>query len=246
MNKYIIGLGNRARNGKDSTAEYLASKNNNSHIVHWADALYEECQNPLRIHPLIKKMTGINTSGDTAEFYYLLDDFTDSPRYRYCVRTIYEVPKIHEFMKDKGNEYWGMDEKEPILLQGWGTDHRRNSDPNYWVNITVNRINTIVDDNNNGDIFIYVPDTRFENEVDALLNDLGGIWIQVERYHENGDRYYAEDRDPNHPSEASLENYIQLGKYDYVIKAKSEDLESIHKQADDIYSKITNMESVAI
>jgi hypothetical protein len=54
------------------------------------------------------------------------------------------------------------------LLQWWGTDYRRASDPNYWIDQTVKAIESAREDYH----VITVDDMRFRNEADALA-DIG-------------------------------------------------------------------------
>jgi len=57
-----------------------------------------------------------------------------------------------------------------------------------------------------GSGIVVIPDTRFINEVDATRVN-GGFYVKVVRTKEDGSQYIADDRDPNHPSEAELEGY---------------------------------------
>ena len=50
----MLGLGHRARNGKDSFANILKGTDENIKIIHWADGVYEQCTNKDSEHPLIK------------------------------------------------------------------------------------------------------------------------------------------------------------------------------------------------
>ena len=40
-NVVLLGLGSKARNGKDSTANLIKDFEPNVHILHWADKLYD-------------------------------------------------------------------------------------------------------------------------------------------------------------------------------------------------------------
>lgn len=197
----LMGFGHRARNGKDTVANYL--KETIQHfpveIIHWADGVYEECTNAEAKYPLI--IREFVTPEKT--YYSVLENSSDGSR-RAISST--EDPYLHKLFTDRNiTEYWGMTDKDPEILQFWGTNFRRRlTDPNYWVNLTMDKAKTIAEDIKNG--FILVPDTRFKNEVDALrLN--GGHYIKVIRTKADGTQFIADDRDPNHPSEAELEGY---------------------------------------
>lgn len=66
-----------------------------------------------------------------------------------------------------------------ILLQWYGTDYRRNQDPDYWLNIWHNSYQTLqklapsLSPDYSGPLPLVVPDVRFENEA-KLIHDLGG------------------------------------------------------------------------
>jgi len=198
-NIILLGLGHRARNGKDTVANYLKEKLENVEIIHWADGVYEECTNAGSKFPLIIKE--FTTSAKT--YYTVLANKDTGERFAISDKA---DPYLHKIFTDRDiTEYWNMTDKDAEILQFWGTNYRRKfCDSLYWVNLTINKAKQIAETLNNG--YILVPDTRFKNEVDALrLNS--GYYIKVVRTREDGSQYIADDRDPNHPSEAELEGY---------------------------------------
>jgi len=198
-NVMLIGFGHRARNGKDAVANYLKEKLGNVEIIHWADGVYEECTNADSPYPLI--IQEFVTSEKT--YYTVLADKNTGARY--AISNL-EDPYLHQIFVNRNiSEYQGMTEKDPEILQFWGTNYRRrHCDPQYWVNLTIEKTKSIAENLQDG--YILIPDTRFKNEVEALrLN--GGYYIKVVRTNIDGSQYIADDRDPNHPSEAELENY---------------------------------------
>ena len=242
----IIGLGNRARNGKDYTAEYLQKKYDNVHIVHWADALKAEVRNKEsiniidetgeRIYPLIYK---------DEKYYYLLDDIDAIGDYLHTEPTYFkflpeEVPYLDEIFKERGIEkYWGDDDKDSKMLQFWGTDFRRTYiNKNYWVNKTMESVDKIIADNMDKEfLFVLIPDTRFVNEYRTVkaYNPVSFYWTVI-RYNEDGSRYYDDSRDPNHPSETELDE----ADYDYKTEAVSGDITGLYYQADKSFEDILN------
>ena len=209
MSQLIIGLGHRARQGKDYAAQYIADTFGRVYILHWADALYKEVRHAdhKANFPLIKKEGNIYSIFDTI-------GRDGSPIHRLFTKD--EVPKLDKIFSNRSiSEYEGMEEKDSELLQFWGTDYRRKMfDENYWVNRTLQDIKSI-DDNS----IIVIPDTRFLNEY-TTIKAMNGVYVEVKRYHPDGSRYYADDRDPNHPSESELDDI----NYDYIIKAQSGDV----------------------
>ncbi|KKN03321.1 hypothetical protein LCGC14_1108860 [marine sediment metagenome] len=195
----MIGLGHRARNGKDTVANMLKEQLGNVEIIHWADGVYEECTNRNTAYPLIKQ----EFTGPSKIYYSVLDDKQTGARI--AISNISD-PFLHNiFTKRNITEYQGMISKDPEILQFWGTNFRRTlCDPNYWVKLTMKKANTLALNMDRG--VIIIPDTRFINEAEAVTINKG-FYVRVVRIKEDGSQYIADDRDPNHPSEAELEGY---------------------------------------
>jgi len=194
----LIGLGHKARNGKDTVANLLKEKLDNVEIVHWADGVYEECRNLESEFPLIKRE--FKTSEKT--YYSVLKD-SSGDRFAISDKT---DPFLHDIFEKRGiTEYQRMIDKDPEILQFWGTNYRRtHCDKDYWVKFTMKKVNKIAKHIQSG--YILIPDTRFKNEVDAVrLN--GGYYVKVVRTTTEGNQYISEDRDPNHMSEIDLNDY---------------------------------------
>lgn len=178
--------------------------------MHFADPLKEEVTNKARLFPLVYFADG---------GYYLLDSmYKNIPKYIFKLPE--EVPYLDEIMKERNIiEYQGMDDKDSKMLQFWGTNFRRASDDNYWVNIIQKQIESF-----NGKYRkIYIPDVRFKNEL-TFIKDSGGIYIEVMRIHSDGERWLDDSRDPNHPSEIDLDN----AEFDISVLAHDGDLESLN------------------
>lgn len=217
----LMGFGHRARNGKDTVANYLKEKLGNVEILHWADGVYEQCENKDRIYPLIK----LEFTTKEKTYYSVLSDATTGERVAISNLSDTLLDKI--FTERNLKEYWGMDDKDPEILQFWGTNFRRTlCDKDYWVKLTINKAYHIA--NVNSPEYILIPDTRFKNEVDALrLN--GGYYIKIVRTTKSGKQYIAEDRDPNHASEAELEDYPADAKLVAI------DVPALKEQVDEFY-----------
>lgn len=197
----MIGLGHRARNGKDTVANILKEKLNNVEIIHWADEVYEECFNKEAIYPLIK--LEVDTPN---KVYYsvLLDKETGE---REAISNISD-PFLHKIFVERNiKEYFKMEKKDPEILQFWGTNFRRTlCDSNYWIKLTLKKANIFAKSMNGATGMIIISDTRFVNEAEALKTNKG-FYIKVVRNNKDGSQYISKDRDPNHPSESELENY---------------------------------------
>lgn len=198
----IIGIGNKARHGKDTAGEavrdYYARhakaifkhgftnyKIIDVRIYKWADALYAEVNEAIKnlaqgdITELVKGRGFVfGEDGNRYDFPpYVVDGSVQSPTS--------QAP-------------YG---KHAPLLQWWGTDFRRkNFGANYWVDKTVAQIARETPD------VALVTDTRFPNEAQAV-KDLGGYNLNITRLNIDGTPFVASDRPADHPSEIALDNW---------------------------------------
>lgn len=216
----IVLIGHKARNGKDTLAKGLYKYLNryykdkiNYGIIHWADALYEEVNYDENYDFPLLFIEG--------DYLYLRHNkpLTISPSYMVYKKN--EMPKLYEYAKNKKKMYFGMKEKDPILLQLWGTNFRRNLDQDWWVkkgNATIKK----VIENSSKPVIIMVPDTRFKNELENAYKGWRTIYIEVERY-VNNKRYIDPNRDKNHPSEIELDFITDLidNETYYLIRAEN-------------------------
>lgn len=228
-NAIIIGLGHRARQGKDYLAEHLAKRgipNGTVHIIHWADELYAECKNGLRAFPLIRKLRA-----DGIDYFFCLTD-PISGKYKAIYAHFHpELTKMFE--KKETLTIWGMDEKDGDLLQFWGTDFRRKYFGNdYWVNRGLFKVKEL-SEKTEGLIVVLIPDTRFLNEVKAI-RAFNGNYINVMRLNPDGSRFFAEDRDRYHKSETELDGYDA----EYTVICKSGEVELLKKIGETIFDEI--------
>lgn len=237
--KFVLAIGSRARQGKDSVSNFIKElrPNDEVHILHWADAVYEEVKNADRRWPLICRMD------IGKDIYYNL---LHTPYSRnYILYKADEIPVIHDLMHSRCLEfYWGMDEKDAPILQAWGTDFRRQKiSEDYWVDRTAEKMAKIVEDFNNKcdfegnppdhNLYICIADTRFKNEYNyvrhqtfAPFEPWWGEYVKVVRLNEDGTQYIDPGRDPKHPSEIDLDGVPA----DFTLEAKTGDLETLKKK----------------
>lgn len=220
-NVILLGLGSKARNGKDTTANFIKSFEPNVHILHWADKLYEEVRNtsyPEHQIPIIEKHE---------DGYWCLNKVEQKDNKRTITQDFFtydELPGFKDIMTDDPKRmfrYNYMTGKDPILLQQWGTNLRRNHfGDDYWVRRTFEDIDKIAEDNKSYDGFVWIciADTRFRNEA-AAVQKAGGLYVDIVRLNADNTRFVAPDRDPNHPSEADLNDT----KPDWVLQAHNVD-----------------------
>lgn len=199
----LIGFGHKARQGKDSAAQFMQQMHPSVQILHWANGVYEE------ISDVPKNEFLIFCTGDG---FWLRNK--PGCYVRYDVETF---PKLQHIFVERGIvQYDRMVEKDPEMLQFWGTDYRRtHCGHDYWVNRTLEAIKSKVAKLNPKEKHIIaIADTRFRNEAKAL-REHNGVYVDVIRYHKDGERFLAPDRDPQHPSEIDLDGV----RPDYTLQA---------------------------
>jgi hypothetical protein len=166
----LVGIGHEHRSGKDTVAQFLV-ENFGFTRVGFADALYEECRNLLiAVVPREKRLGHFDRP-------YML-----------------EAPDC-DGDAGKGFAYMGMTEKDPLLLQWWGTNVRRSQNPDYWIDRVASKLSTLPSETR-----VVLPDTRFPNEAE-FIRARGGLLWKVARPNR------PIDRPVDHPSETALQDY---------------------------------------
>jgi len=188
VKRLIISIGHKARQGKDTAALHL-QKVFGCRIIHFADALYDEC----------KHSTILYKDNPPTLFLKTYDeDFFHFPN---PGETIINWIKQNALPRDNlpfGAQlyYGGMKEKDGTLLQFWGTEFRRKRFSwDYWVDKVRDEIVAHPDDD------YIIPDTRFKNEA-KMVKEMGGFVWKIIRV-----GYQAADRDPDHTSEIDLDEW---------------------------------------
>lgn len=112
------------------------------------------------------------------------------------------------------------EKKDRIFLQWVGTEWARNQNPNVWIDIVKNKINSTPSSTP-----IIVTDVRFPNEA-AALKELGFTMVRIKR-----DMMYREEI-TQHSSETALSGY----HWDFVIENNGT-LDEFYHQIDLILTK---------
>lgn len=213
----IIGLGHRARQGKDTAAGYLSSKYKYVHLS-FAKALYDEvmdCDKDL-IHYWIREKELYVWDCNIGE-YGPVDINRVNPGLISGIilkNGIYDpgVPDSPILRVPV------MVEKDRDLLQWWGTEYRRNLyDSGYWLQ----KLHELMIDIDGP---VVISDVRYPNEAD-FIKKLGGTMINIKG------RAAAEMSDVHnaHISETAMDCY----DYDYYI-INSGTINDLHRAIDDV------------
>ena len=188
----VIGLGNKARHGKDTAAEAIMAHAKKMQYpvmkMSWASALREEVNEAIAAHGSVESLLRcfMFSNGPSGRLQGIPDWVTPTP----------------DAVVDDENPFG----KHSTLLQWWGTDYRRvNFGLDYWVEKGKLKLDTFGKKYPNG--IVLVPDTRFPNEAATIENYYRGITIQCTRLNQDGTPFRDPQRDPLHPSETGLDNY---------------------------------------
>ena len=214
----LIGLGHKARQGKDLAAEsikhYYDAKNAASlmHVASWkgsvrvgvskyATALYQEVNEWLKQTEDFGKVLGMK--------YYVTGPKVQSTADWVTGNLILELPEWVQPEPNAVKSELAPYGKHPKLLQWWGTEFRRQYfGQDYWIKKLFATIP--------GNLHIaLISDMRFLDEA-AVVKERGGYTVNVQRLNADGTQYYAPDRPKDHRSETELDGY----NYDYFIKSK--------------------------
>jgi hypothetical protein len=211
----ILGLGNRARHGKDSFATAIDS--------YFAKIDAAAAKHGLRNHkPVI-----IQRHAFADALYKEVNDFLKSPYGDWWLRGALDL-KIENTIAipawvqpDPNAEVSARAPygKHAKLLQWWGTEYRRAQDQDYWVKQWKDGINPKAS-------IVMATDMRFINEAQAVKS-VGGYTVRVSRLNSDGTPYVDDSRDPKHTSETQLDGY----NVDYQITVKTGDLPLLEEYA---------------
>jgi hypothetical protein len=194
--RLLLGLGNKARHGKDSAATAIETHFNELRSraskhglrpttpevkrVAFANALRRESS------AAIKKAAGIER--------LLAHGFRDDKTGDWIDFPSWVTADLNPDMSDPLLPYG----KHSKLLQWWGTEYRRKQDQNYWVN----QVNKELADFNG---IALITDVRFLNERDYVKSQRNGYLINVTRLNSDGTPFVDPTRPADHVSETSLD-----------------------------------------
>lgn len=234
----VIGLGHKARQGKDVAAGFIKKMWPQTVILHFADALYKEVENK---HGIETKKPLVIMDDDNA---FLLSDSLDGDGMYSLISSVRERDSelfgllLDHLMSRGSNVYGGMEEKDAPMLQIWGTNFRRARDENYWVERVDERIQYLIQlhKDSEDDLIILIPDMRFENELEYVRSFDNGCYLRMMRLNDDGSQFIDPTRPSDHPSEISLDDFVP----DFEIQATTGDMLKIHTDVRQLMEKLLN------
>lgn len=190
---HLIGLAGPAGAGKDMVADLLIHRHG-WHKFSFGDALYAEVSQAFGIAVRdLKDPTAKETPTDRLALMRCEDqDFVDCQ------------------LAGVGDEYLAMAlMSEPLspryVLQRWGTDYRRDEDPDYWVRRAADTYSRCAS-GENPPPGLANTSTRFPNEV-RWIREEGGVVVHIERPGCEPESDYVSERPvPWHPGDYRIAN----------------------------------------
>lgn len=188
MKRTIVGLHGNTGSGKDTVADHMARKHS-FHKIAFADAVKRDLVDMFDVSPQWfndRTMKGMETellslgrctSGEFSDWYIgTAAGQVEAASLGVGVLTLPRSPR------------W--------LMQTYGTDYRRNSDVNYWINRLIDTMAAIPTGDN-----IVISDVRFQNESDFVKgeSDTNEVWEIVRMnnpHHNKSDRHTSNMRLP--------------------------------------------------
>lgn len=105
------------------------------------------------------------------------------------------------------------------LLQKIGTDiFRMQVNPRFWIDLAIEEACRIMDSIGDDAVKIVFDDVRFTEEAEAILSDLGGILVKVER---------MGHVDATAGTEHASESQVDKIRYNRIIRAESGDTQKL-------------------
>jgi hypothetical protein len=203
-NTIVVGFGYKARHGKDEAVKSIIAARAGQYDVRryaFADVLKKEVNDAA---VAAGGMLELFKQGGTFEVGK--DDFTPFPSW------VQYDPDA-----DMTDPLCPLG-KQRTLLQWWGTEYRRNQDPNYWIK-KLNDVLLVEKPR-----IALVSDMRFPNEVSWVKQDpSSGFVVRV-------DRLGYKSNTPPHESEKALD-FMADEDWHYIIQVNDGDIDELKRDA---------------
>lgn len=189
MKRTIVGLHGNTGSGKDTVADHMNRKHG-FHAIAFADAVKRDLVEMFDVSP--KLFSDRQLKGEATDLLSLgrgnnggfLDWFIGTANG--------EMEAAH-----LGAGVLTLPRSPRWLMQTYGTDYRRASDPDYWINRLADKIRMFPIEHS-----IVISDVRFQNEADFVkgVSDTNEVWeiIRMNNPHHNkSDRHTSNVRLPS-------------------------------------------------
>lgn len=211
MDSIVIGLGYKARSGKDEAAKAIAEERGGQYEVRrygFSDALKREVNAAAEaaggMEQLITQLREVGVELPNGAFLKAPDWLVYDPN-----------ADTTDPLSPLG--------KQRKLLQWWGTEYRREQDPFYWIS----RLQETIEQDK--PTVALIADMRFPNEV-AWVNSSKGYVVRVDRV---GYQYPKS----SHTSEELLD-WMGEEDFHYILQVEDGDLEELRNGAVFIFDHI--------
>lgn len=149
----------------------------------------------------------------------------------------YVVNLIKENLKKDSEIYNHRTPELRHILQYWGTNVRREKDPDYWVKEIEKQLKEVDMENN----AVYITDCRFLNE-SVFLRRNGFLVVYLEVSEKNQkkrilkrDNIKVTKSTLSHPSETEIEKIKKIKNYDFLLDTNSFKEDEIQKHIQKIF-----------
>ena len=215
----LIGIGFRARNGKDTVAKEIIKARGGQYDIRkyaFADELKKEYTQAVEfmvVQHNVSEQDAVARLCDWADKLCVQHGYKDA--IGQPLRISYDpAPDMTDPLCPYG--------KQRLLLQFWGTEYRRFQNPFYWIG----KLQTTLDKEKPQ--VALVTDLRFPNEYWFVKNRMDGVTVKVERY--------GFDNGMTHASESKLDGY----QFDYELICPDNSLEELKRDAVVLFDAIVS------
>ncbi|MBW2689584.1 MAG: hypothetical protein JRC99_06610 [Deltaproteobacteria bacterium] len=184
----ILGFAGKAATGKTTAANHMAPLlDKECKIVPMAMVLRDEVEAFLRAVGADESVPLVYGCQDDKVRVFYVDE---QQGLTHCPKWLHFISE-HQEIQDKPGQTAVTVRR---ILQWWGTEYRREQDPDYWTKAWGHKIEQF----NLEHFHVLIDDVRFMNELDAIKQH-GGLIVKIERPGFDGAN--------NHASETSLDEY---------------------------------------
>ncbi len=184
----ILGIAGKAATGKTTAAHHLAPLlDKECRIVPMAMVLRDEVEAFLRAVGADESVPLVYGCQDDKIRVFYLDE---RQAMAHCPKWLHFVSENREIQNQPGQTAVTVRR----ILQWWGTEYRRDQDPDYWTRAWGRKVEQL----DLAHLHVLVDDVRFMNEL-QVIKEHGGLIVKIERPGFDGAN--------NHASETSLDAY---------------------------------------